>query len=237
MFLILRQNGVGGAIDVLGDRVGLLNANINASGTAGGGSLRIGGDFQGTGPVANAERTYIDATSTITANALENGNGGRVIVWADEATQFLGNISARGGELSGDGGFAEVSGKATLSFDGIVDLAAEVGSQGELLLDPENVIIDDTGSDDSRFIRSILASDSPSDTFSISSSKIATALVNGDVDIAATDRITVSSPITATSTSNSLTFEAGTIDIKESIEIGGDLVLVSASGDVNFEEL
>src|SRR4028118_963172 len=40
---------MGGRVNVLGDKVGLASANINASGTQGGGAVLIGGDYQGKG--------------------------------------------------------------------------------------------------------------------------------------------------------------------------------------------
>lgn len=219
-------DGEGGAIDALGERVGLLGAALDASGTAGGGSVRIGGDYQGAGPVPNAKRTVVDESSTIDANALENGDGGRVVVWADEATQFLGNISARGGTKLGDGGFAEVSGRQSLSFDGIVDLSSETGAWGQLLLDPKNVIINDDGTSEIPLSGNILAGDSPGDTFSIADDKISAALLNGDVAIAATDEITVDSNIFSVNSDSSLTLSASIIDVNASISTGGDLTLV-----------
>jgi filamentous hemagglutinin family protein len=128
-------------IQILGDRVGLVGANLNASGVNGGGSVFIGGDFQGKGVIPNALMTFVSADSTIKADALQSGNGGRVIVWADNATRFFGSISARGGAISGDGGFVEVSGKQNLVFDGKVDLNAAMGKGGTLLLDPTDVTI------------------------------------------------------------------------------------------------
>jgi hypothetical protein len=50
---------IGGNVAVLGDRVGLISANINASGSNGGGTVRIGGDYQGKGTVPNALRTLL----------------------------------------------------------------------------------------------------------------------------------------------------------------------------------
>ena len=41
----------GGQVNVLGDRVALIDANINADGINGGGTVLIGGDFQGLGIV------------------------------------------------------------------------------------------------------------------------------------------------------------------------------------------
>ncbi len=132
---------IGGEVNVLGDKVGLISANINASGTNGGGTVRIGGDYQGKGTIPNASRTFVSSDSVINADALSHGNGGRVIVWADQTTAFYGNISAHGGLSSGNGGFAEVSGKNYLDFQGLVDLRAFSGSQGTLLLDPTDITI------------------------------------------------------------------------------------------------
>ncbi|NJL57776.1 hypothetical protein HC928_23590, partial [bacterium] len=107
-----------------------------ASGEQGGGDIRIGGDFQGNGNLPNAARTYVDRDSQILANAEVIGDGGEVIVWADNVTAFYGDLSARGGAASGDGGFVEISGKETLAFDGSVDITAQEGDFGTLLLDP-----------------------------------------------------------------------------------------------------
>jgi filamentous hemagglutinin family protein len=132
---------VGGEVNILGDRVGLFGTNINASGTNGGGRVRIGGDYQGKGTVPNALRTFVSSDSVINGDALTNGNGGRVIVWADEATRFYGTITARGGSESGNGGFAEVSGKRFLEYAGIANLSAVQGQFGTLLLDPTNITV------------------------------------------------------------------------------------------------
>lgn len=61
----------GGEVQVLGNRVGVLdNANINTSGAAGGGQIRIGGDYQGANPdIQNAAQTYIGSNTVINASA------------------------------------------------------------------------------------------------------------------------------------------------------------------------
>ncbi|CAN1210505.1 Filamentous haemagglutinin FhaB/tRNA nuclease CdiA-like TPS domain-containing protein [Tumidithrix helvetica PCC 7403] len=133
--------GKGGVIGIFGEKVGLVNARISASGLNGGGTVLIGGDFQGKGIVPNAQQTYVSANSLIDANALFTGNGGRVVVWADQSTQFLGNISAKGGTQSGDGGFVEVSGKQNLDYRGNVNTFATNGKTGTLLLDPNNITV------------------------------------------------------------------------------------------------
>ena len=134
-----------GRVEVLGtETVALLeDATIDVSAPAGGGTVLIGGDFQGRGVVPNAKRTYVGDNVTINADALTNGNGGKVIVWADEVTGFYGNISARGGIDSGNGGLVEVSGKEHLIFRGNVNTSAVNGLPGILLLDPTNITIAD----------------------------------------------------------------------------------------------
>ena len=86
----------------------------------------------------------MEAGATLRADATASGAGGRVIVWANEATRFHGELSARGGAAGGDGGFAEVSGKQYLDFSGTVDLSAAAGAMGSLLLDPQNLTIDNS---------------------------------------------------------------------------------------------
>ncbi|MEM9542999.1 MAG: CHAT domain-containing protein [Cyanobacteria bacterium P01_E01_bin.42] len=131
----------GGNIYVLGDRIGLLNTRIDASGVNGGGNIWIGGNYQGKGDLPTAERVFVNENTEILADALTLGDGGRVIVWSDRATNFSGNISARGGAIAGDGGFVEVSGKENLHFAGFADTSAPFGEAGTLLLDPSTINI------------------------------------------------------------------------------------------------
>ncbi len=132
-------SGKGGQVIVEGEKVGLLhNARIDVSGETGGGEVLIGGDYQGkNAEVKNATITYVGDNTSINADAITEGDGGKVIVWSDNTTKYYGNISATGGSKSGNGGFAEVSGKENLKFSGAVDLTSANGDLGELLLDPK----------------------------------------------------------------------------------------------------
>ena len=157
----LEQGKIGGDVGIFGDLVGVINTKIEASGTNGGGNVWIGGDYQGKGNLPNASRTFVSSDSTINANSLLVGDGGQVIVWADEKTGFYGNINARGGIQSGDGGFIEVSGKESLIFRGNVDTFAPYGEVGTLLLDPRNIVIlpgSGDGNDSDSSTNSLLAS-------------------------------------------------------------------------------
>ncbi|WP_376960567.1 MBG domain-containing protein [Azospirillum sp. A26] len=151
--------GAGGTVAVTGRAVTVAGtATVDASGTSGG-AVAIGGDYQGgkdartktlAETVANAATTTVEAGARLSADG-SAGNGGSVVVWSDERTAFDGAISARGNGvggngIAGDGGRAEVSGKASLSFRGTADLRAESGRTGSLLLDPYNLTISN-GSD------------------------------------------------------------------------------------------
>ena len=107
----------------------------------------VGGEYQGKGTTPTASVTYVSPDSIINVDATEDGNGGSAIVWADGLTAFYGNISAKGGANSGNGGFVEVSGKDSLIFEGTVDTSAVNGEFGTLLLDPKNIAIK-PGTDD-----------------------------------------------------------------------------------------
>src|SRR4028119_377047 len=76
----------GGNVNIRGEKVGVIAGNINASGINGGGKVLIGGDYQGLGTGPDALRTFVSTDSTINADAVSNGNGGRVIVWEGEPT-------------------------------------------------------------------------------------------------------------------------------------------------------
>ncbi len=182
-----------GTVQVLGDRVALLeNARVDVSSPTGGGTVLVGGDYQGKGSVPNATRTYLGPNATINADATINGNGGKVIVWADEITGFYGKISAQGGGNTGDGGFVEVSGKQNLAFRGNVDVSSSQGNAGKVLLDPENIIIvANGGANDAELTDSqILFGDSPGATFTVD--KTALEAITGNITLEATNNITIS---------------------------------------------
>ncbi len=137
----------GGNVELLGDRVGLIGqTQVDASGDAGGGSVLIGGDYHGANAgVLDATITYVGPDVHISADAISQGNGGHVVVWSNESTTFLGDISAQGGKLGGNGGSIETSSKDYLDVgDGSVSAAASHGQAGTWLLDPENVTIAST---------------------------------------------------------------------------------------------
>ncbi|MCX2832870.1 filamentous hemagglutinin N-terminal domain-containing protein [Microbulbifer thermotolerans] len=144
---VIGNAGEGGSVQVLGDEV-TVSGDIDARGTASGGEVLIGGDYRGENDaVRNATTTTVTAEAEINASGIDNGDGGKVIVWADDTTQFGGTIRAESGEFGGDGGFVETSGKVNLHLDGdtmfVSTLSLADGETGEWLLDPEWLDITD----------------------------------------------------------------------------------------------
>lgn len=130
----------GGEIYVLGEQVRLENGSLlDVSSSIAGGQIYVGGDRQGK--QAAALWTYLDDTATIRADGMGDGSGGSVVLYGGEGTLCLGSISARGGK----GGFVEVSGKNQMDFRWKVDVSSHLGSPGELLIDPTNIVITNAG--------------------------------------------------------------------------------------------
>jgi len=137
----------GGRAEILGERIGLLGAEVDASGDSGGGTVLVGGNYQGRGTTRRARSTSVNQSSHITADALTDGDGGTVVLWADGTTDFDGRISAQGGLDGGNGGTLEVSGLQGGRFAGTANAAAPAGTAGMLLLDPKNITITDGASE------------------------------------------------------------------------------------------
>jgi hypothetical protein len=203
----------GGKINIIGNKVEVINSNINASGTNGGGTVLIGGDYQGKGTIPNAQTTFINKKSQINADAVTKGDGGKVIVWSDQKTQFDGNITAKGGSQSGNGGFAEVSGKQKLTYTGFTDLRAPNGQVGTLLLDPDTFTIANTGGD-------------------IDPATVATQWNAADTVYQATTSLTVTDAVTGAS-GFTLTLDAPTINLNAPITNSGTGQLSGTANTVN----
>jgi filamentous hemagglutinin family protein len=138
----------GGRILLEGDEVTLTGTSkIEAKGEQGGGTVLVGGDWQGSNGVYQATKTTMEAGATIDASATQNGDGGKVVLWSDihnpnSATRVAGSINANSGASGGNGGQIETSGYV-LDVAGIkVSNSAHFsGQDGLWLLDPYDVTI------------------------------------------------------------------------------------------------
>lgn len=136
----------GGNVTVTGTNVDLAGTSvIDASGDAGGGYVKVGGDFHGGGDTPTAQTTAVETGAVIDADAITSGNGGQIAVWSNDDTTFDGSISAKGGANGGNGGYVETSGHV-LTAMGTVNASAPNGNAGIWLLDPADVTIS-TGAD------------------------------------------------------------------------------------------
>ena len=143
------EGEVGGEIDVTGSLIALVDATIEASGDAGGGTIQIGGEQQGRGDLQRARSLVMNEASAVRADGLREGDGGRVILFSEDFTSIAGEISARGGEMGGDGGFIETSGLRIFQITQTPDASAPHGAGGHWLIDPYaiNIVLDTTGPD------------------------------------------------------------------------------------------
>lgn len=157
------------------------------NGDGSGGEILVGGDYQGrNAAVANAARTEITAHAQMDASAAAaQGDGGRIIVWADEHTTFAGRIAARGGAEGGDGGFAEVSGKRTLDFrpDAPIDLSAPKGKTGTVLLDPDEIAVVDTVAGANQISSATVEAGLASASYILDTSNFDPELGSGNIDV------------------------------------------------------
>ncbi len=234
----------GGHVEVRGKNVYLLDeASIDVSGTSGGGTVFIGTDRIGNDPSASfAERVFLGPDATIHADALTHGDGGKVIFWREKYTEVYGSISARGGTESGDGGFAEISGRELMELPwGLIDLRAPAGKTGTLLIDPDDVIID-AGPTTAGVIlgpSTTLPAVSPVHIKANGAGSLSTQLGLSNVGIdtnaggaAATGTLTVTSPVSWAS-ANSLTLESNvnmTINSQIQSTGTGNITLITRPG-------
>ena len=180
-----KQSGKGGKVKVLGNKIGLLDqSTINVSGVNGGGEVLLGGDREGKNTwVPNADFVYLGNESKIFADALTNGNGGKIITFAEDTGRFFGGLYARGGAEGGDGGFIETSGLRGFEIGQAPDVSSSAGSGGLWLIDPYNITISDSD------VNSAATGENPTiyepgaiGSF-ISTDTIRTGLSNGSVEI------------------------------------------------------
>jgi filamentous hemagglutinin family protein len=179
------KNAAGGTVVVTGADVTLAStAAIDASGTSGG-TILIGGDRKGGADqsLKFLGRSVFDATTTTIANGATlsangtNGNGGNIVVWSNDHTDYAGAISATA--TNGNGGFAEVSSHGVLDFTGTADLKSVNGATGTLLLDPFSVEIDATGDNNSTNTGGTFSPNGATSVISVST--LLAALANGNV--------------------------------------------------------
>ncbi|MGB3534988.1 MAG: CHAT domain-containing protein [Microcoleaceae cyanobacterium] len=130
-----------GNIYILGNHLELIDAIFTANGVENGGNILIGGNFRGGDSLPIASQVLIDQNSIIQADGILTGNGGNIVIFSEDKTRILGDLTARGGNNSGDGGFIETSSKGVIEISSSPDTSSVSGMPGTWLIDPINIEI------------------------------------------------------------------------------------------------
>ncbi len=228
---VASEQGEGGMITLQGDAISLNDTtSLIATGATGGGNVLVGGDWQGgareeyrvfNDPDALYQATNVSmqGNAFIDASASENGDGGTIVLWSDvsnpqSVTTVSGSLFARGGQLSGDGGYIETSG-ASLNFEGItLSTLAANGDTGEWLIDPTDI----NGSDGSNGKYTI---DTDAEVSAITS-----ALAGADVRVLSVGDLNIAKDIVSNS-NTTLTLEStgSTVFLKADVTAGSITIL------------
>ena len=149
--------GSAGRIDVTGQSVQLQGAVLDARGAEQGGTVRIGGGYQGgkaqadaaaplalafsraiqAPALANAQNTSVDAASRIDVSATgPAGRGGNAVVWSEARTSMQGAVIGTG---AASGGAVEISSRSNVQSVALDKV--QLGAGGQILLDPQDIQI------------------------------------------------------------------------------------------------
>lgn len=220
----------GGKVTILGERVGLLDeATIDVSGKSGGGTVLIGGDRIDNQPNFIAKEVFTSEKSKIMADAIENGDGGKIVFLGKESAVFKGLASAKGGEKGGDGGLVEISSNGVLSPGTNIYTNAPHGKIGILLLDPtqditittnptQDVVIDPPPPPPPNV--EVIIDPLPSATApniqntGVANNTLQTLLTNNDVLIETSGSVFFQAPVTWTSSNTLTVFALTNIEVQ-----------------------
>ncbi len=208
----------GGNVTITGRDIAVADGTkIDASGDAGGGTIRIGGDLHGDGALAQAQNVHV-GTATLAADATRQGDGGTLVVWSAGTTDFSGIVSLKGGAAGGNGGLVETSGHTlNIAPTSKVDTRAPKGTTGIWLLDPDHIIVANDGTTTLNG-GTLSAGQDPGETDTIAPSTIVAALATSSVTLESNDIIDVDDPVIYSS-GNALNLLAkGDISLNASVQ-------------------
>jgi filamentous hemagglutinin family protein len=138
----------GGKIYLEADDITLASTSqIEAKGATGGGTVLVGGDWQGSGDMRQATKVSMAAGATIDASATDKGDGGKIVLWsnvhhADSHTLIAGTVNAEGRGAQTRGGQIETSGaKLDIADSASIRMGGVGATGGRWLLDPVDFTI------------------------------------------------------------------------------------------------
>ena len=236
--------GRAGSITVASDRIDVVNTTLDASGASGGGLIAVGGSALGITGVYEATRLNIGQDVVIRANAKVQGDGGTVVLRTDPtrlntvatigaSIEAQGAGTGRGGQVDTSGYEVNLAGIRVLAGYWIVDpydltintaLATSINSA---LATSDVTIATGTSSNDKYTGTGITSYSTPS------CSGVSCPNVLGTN----TGKITVSSPITWSSSHTLKIVAYGDLVVNQSIQgdDAGGLLLSSLTGDVTIK--
>ncbi|PTY04018.1 hypothetical protein DB346_04270 [Verrucomicrobia bacterium LW23] len=232
------RNGSGGEIRIAGGDIKLKSGSVlDASGSrkgkgGNGGKVYVGGEWQGGGTMAHAKSVTMEKGAEIRADATAGAgvttpaNGGEVVLWSTDITDFNGAITARGVN-GGLGGKVETSGyRLNVGMDAMV-----LTDGGTWLLDPENIeIIGSAGTHSDVNTLPALGD------VTIQNSVISTALNTQHVILLASQSITVSANVAAaTAGTFNLTLDAPEVFLNAAITMRAGTSLLGGAGTMDVE--
>ena len=225
----------GGIITILSDKINIGDGSyVTATGDLNGGTIKIGGNYQGGSGLPTSDMIYIAGGAILNAESRRNiGDGGTIILWSDTNTRFYGHS-----DVSGlNGGLIEVSSKGVIDVGGTFDMKALGGVDGVLLLDPTDITIS-TGADNNVSGASPFSPTVDNGPSVLNITTLQAALASGSVIVqtratgAQTGAITVSDALTWSS-GNTLTLDAhGAIIVNAAISAGTGSLTMLAGGDI-----
>jgi filamentous hemagglutinin family protein len=171
----------------------------------------------------------------VSADGVGTQKGGNVVAYADNYLNFTGTISAKGGEFGGNGGFVDTSGKGQINIapNAKVVTTAANGLTGNWVIDPADLevvagsggaTIDASGLNDQSLSASTIGADT-----------IVSALNGTNVNLTASNSITVSAAIDASGNGNTgnLTLNAPTANLNQAITLNAASGLNGTATTVN----
>ena len=218
---------------------GLIILSAQAANRLQGGVVRNTGTLEASGIINDggviritaSDQIHMGGTARADAAPNSTANGGTVMVISsldnvDSQTNYFGGISARGGDLGGNGGFVETSGShLEIAATAQVSTEAPLGKTGKWLLDPFDYTIDAAAA--TTLVNAL-------STSNVEVTTLASPIggLTGTAAAGANGNITVSSTINSGS-SNSLTLTAdGAVNINAPVTVG--TLILTGPGGINL---
>ena len=229
--LIASSNNEGGKITLEGKEV-LVNSKsqLIATGYLQGGTILIGGDWQGEGELLQANYSLVEKNTLLDVSSIGSGDGGKIVIWSDihsPTSKTIVHGTLKANSINGQGGKIETSGYF-LNVDSIkVDTSSIFSNSGLWLLDPYDITISSSSSSGTSY----------ADTFEAgAASNIDVSVINSSLD--AGNNISITTGTTGSGGDITVTSAISSSGIGSfSLTANSDIVLdaaITTGGDISM---